>query len=239
MVSKPGLPSVWSIPTACQGESETVCVQNRTKMPSLYPPPINYSPSWQNSSAVVGDIQRGCKIVGWGDLNAFPSVFLPVFPSSHNLPSFLPKPHHSLIFLTKICRRLAAIFLLCSLSQTGFYPLVFPFLYTDTRSGILPPLILSLPSVGHYSRTINKSCVVLCLLPLLRRLVSLSRRARGPSKQGRQKDPTLVAEVRGLAEAAIYSGYSGYQRQRPSTTSTAAWDYSSLVSDHSDLLVAD
>ena len=34
-------------------------------------------------------------------MNAFPSVFLPVFPSSHNLPSFLPKPHHSLIFFNQ------------------------------------------------------------------------------------------------------------------------------------------
>ena len=59
-------------------------------------------------------------------MNAFPSVFLPVFPSSHNPPSILPKAHHSLIFLTKICRRLAAIFLLCSLSQTGFLSLGFP-----------------------------------------------------------------------------------------------------------------
>jgi len=89
-VSKPGLPSVWSIPTACQGESETVCVPNRTKIRPPYPLPINYPPPWRNSSAVVGDIQRGCEIVGWGDLNAFSSLFLPLFPSSHHLPSFLP-----------------------------------------------------------------------------------------------------------------------------------------------------
>ena len=53
-------------------------------------------------------------------MERFASVSLRLSPSSHNLPSFLPKAHHSLIFLTKICRRLAAIFLLCSLSQTVF-----------------------------------------------------------------------------------------------------------------------
>ena len=165
--------------------SETVCVHNRTKMPSLYPPPINYSPSWQNSSAVVGDIQRGCKRVGWGDLNAFPEVFLPVSPSSHNLSSFLPKAHHSLIFLTKICRRLASIFPLCSLSQTSFLPHGYLIWYP-----FCPYTIIA--SAEHSSSTFNKTCVFLCLLTLLRRLVKLLRRARGPSKQGRQKDPKPV-----------------------------------------------
>ena len=49
----------------------------------------------RKSSAVVGDIQRGCKIVGWGDLNAFtqfssqysllPTIFLPSYPK-HIIP---------------------------------------------------------------------------------------------------------------------------------------------------------
>ena len=50
---------------------------------------------WPNSSAVVVDIQRGCELLGWGDLNGLLSVFPQVIPTYHNLASFLPNPHNS------------------------------------------------------------------------------------------------------------------------------------------------